>query len=61
MSHVKTSFDIPEYTTDVNALGTLRILEAIRINNLKKLGFIKPHHLKFLVTLLKNFKTKKLK
>ena len=39
MSHVKTSFDIPEYTTDVNALGTLRILEAIRINNLKKTRF----------------------
>ena len=39
MSHVKTSFDIPEYTTDVNALGTLRILEAIRVNNLKKIRF----------------------
>ena len=39
MSHVKTSFDIPEYTTDVNALGTLRILEAIRVNKLKKIRF----------------------
>ncbi len=39
MSHVKTSFDIPEYTTDVNALGTLRILDSIRINNLKKIRF----------------------
>lgn len=29
-SHVKTSFDIPEYTGEVTALGTLRILEAIR-------------------------------
>ncbi len=28
-SHVKISFDTPEYTADVNALGTLRILEAI--------------------------------
>jgi GDPmannose 4,6-dehydratase len=31
MSHVKVSFDIPEYTADVDAIGTLRILEAIRI------------------------------
>jgi GDPmannose 4,6-dehydratase len=30
MSHVKTSFDIPEYTCDIDALGTLRILEAVR-------------------------------
>ena len=30
-SHVAVSFDSPEYTTEVNALGTLRILEAIRI------------------------------
>ncbi len=29
-SHVKVSFEIPEYTTDVDAIGTLRILEAIR-------------------------------
>ena len=33
-SHVRVSFDIPEYTSDVNALGTLRLLEAIRENNL---------------------------
>ncbi|MCB0651102.1 MAG: GDP-mannose 4,6-dehydratase [Saprospiraceae bacterium] len=31
MSHVKISFDTPEYTGNVDALGTLRILEAIRI------------------------------
>ena len=30
MSHVRISFDIPEYTSDVDALGTLRILEAIK-------------------------------
>jgi len=30
-SHVAVSFDSPEYTADVNALGTLRLLEAIRI------------------------------
>tara|TARA_B100001750_G_C15466562_1_gene577372 strand:- start:310 stop:1332 length:1023 start_codon:yes stop_codon:yes gene_type:complete len=29
-SHVQVSFEIPEYTTDVNALGALRILDAIR-------------------------------
>ncbi len=29
-SHVRTSFDIPEYTSDVTGLGTVRILEAIR-------------------------------
>lgn len=29
-SHVKVSFEIPEYTSDVNGLGALRILEAIR-------------------------------
>src|SRR6202030_4597105 len=29
-SHVRVSFDIPEYTTDVTAVGTIRILEAIR-------------------------------
>ena len=35
-SHVRVSFDIPEYTADITALGALRILEAIRILNLKK-------------------------
>ena len=29
-SHVRVSFDIPEYTSDVTALGTIRILEAMR-------------------------------
>src|SRR3984893_4952637 len=29
-SHVRVSFDIPEYTSDVTAVGTIRILEAIR-------------------------------
>ena len=31
MSHVHVSFDSPEYTANVDALGTLRILEAVRI------------------------------
>ena len=34
-SHVRVSFDIPEYTGDVTALGTIRILEAIREAGLK--------------------------
>ena len=35
-SHVRVSFDIPEYTADITALGSLRILEAIRILRLNK-------------------------
>lgn len=34
-SHVKVSFDMAEYTGDVDGLGTLRILEAIRICGLE--------------------------
>jgi GDPmannose 4,6-dehydratase len=36
MSHVKVSFDTPEYTADVDGIGTLRLLEAIRILGLKE-------------------------
>ncbi len=36
MSHVKVSFDSPEYTANVDGLGTLRLLEAMRILNLSK-------------------------
>lgn len=36
MSHVKVSFDTPEYTADVDGLGTLRLLEAIRLLGLTK-------------------------
>src|SRR3954463_11366097 len=35
-SHVKVSFDSPEYTANADAVGTLRILEAIRILKLEK-------------------------
>ena len=35
-SHVRVSFDIPEYTANSTALGALRILESIKILNLKK-------------------------
>jgi GDPmannose 4,6-dehydratase len=30
-SHVKVSFDVPEYTAEADAVGTLRLLEAVRI------------------------------
>ena len=36
MSHVAVSFESPEYTADVDGLGTLRLLEAIRILGLEK-------------------------
>lgn len=36
MSHVKVSFETPEYTANADGLGALRILEAIRILNLEK-------------------------
>ena len=39
MSHVKVSFDTPEYTANADGIGTLRILEAIRI---LEPGRIKP-------------------
>ena len=36
MSHVKVSFDTPEYTANADGIGTLRILEAIRILKMEK-------------------------
>lgn len=35
-SHVKVSFDVPEYTAEADAVGTLRLLEAVRILGLEK-------------------------
>lgn len=35
-SHVKVSFDVPEYTAESDAVGTLRMLEAVRILGLEK-------------------------
>ena len=42
-SHVRVSFDIPEYTADITALGALRILESIKILNLKFLHTIRQY------------------
>lgn len=38
-SHVKVSFEVPDYTAQVDALGTLRFLDAIRETGLKKVKF----------------------
>ena len=35
-SHVAVSFEVPEYTANADAIGPLRILEAIKINGLEK-------------------------
>jgi GDPmannose 4,6-dehydratase len=35
MSHVKVSFDVPEYTANTDGIGTLRILEAVRLLGIK--------------------------
>ena len=48
-SHVAVSFESPEYTADVDGLGTLRLLEGIRILGLeRKLNFIKHRPLSFM-------------
>ena len=58
-SHVGVSFEIPEYTANVDALGTLRILESIRLLGLEKgLGFTKLLHQSFLVKFKKFHKKK---
>ena len=36
MSHVAVSFEIPEYTANADGLGTLRILDAVRLLGLEK-------------------------
>ena len=45
MSHVKVSFEMPEYTANVDGLGVLRILEQLKTLDLKiRLDFIKHLH-----------------
>jgi GDPmannose 4,6-dehydratase len=44
-SHVQVSFETPEYTADTDALGTLRLLEAIRILGLEKNEILSGLHI----------------
>lgn len=44
MSHVQVSFETPEYTANADALGTLRILEAVRICGLTKNPYLSSVH-----------------
>ena len=59
-SHVSVSFEIPEYTANADAIGVLRILEAIRFHKLtKKTKFYQAGTSKCLGKLLALHKTKK--
>ena len=59
-SHVAVSFEVPEYTANADALGALRILEAIKFHRLKKKqNFIKLEHLKCMAKFRKHLKMKK--
>jgi len=60
MSHVKVSFDTPEYTANADGLGMLRILEAVRLLGLvEKQEFIRRQHLNYMVMYRKFRKLKK--
>lgn len=47
-SHVKVSFDVPEYTAEADAIGTLRLLEAVRICGLENLSHLSGFYLRTL-------------
>jgi GDPmannose 4,6-dehydratase len=44
-SHVRVSFDIPEYTADISAVGTIRILEAIHRTGLQTVNYRESYDL----------------
>ena len=59
MSHVKVSFDMPEYSGNVDALGTLRILEEYpKLWYSRKVSFLSHLHLNYLVKFKKCHKKK---
>ena len=51
-SHVQVSFDVPEYSGDVDALGVLRILEAVRILGLTKKTKVYQQHVTMVLCML---------
>ena len=58
-SHVKVSFDVPEYTAEVDALGVLRFLDAI-MDFGGRYGFMMPQQVKYTVKFKRYLKMKKL-
>ena len=59
-SDVKVSFDVPEYTADVDGIGVLRILEAVHILHLEKnVKYINHQHQNYMEILKNRCKMKK--
>jgi len=46
-SHVQVSFEVPEYTADTDGMGTLRLLEAIRILSMEKRNSLKKYGISY--------------